>query len=79
MLKKGFTLGASIFGKIKTVAYIITVGAALLVNSIERLELFESLLPHLKTGALIIYIISVIFAVISFFDYYLIYKRTKSK
>jgi CDP-diacylglycerol--glycerol-3-phosphate 3-phosphatidyltransferase len=76
MLKKGITLGASIFGKIKTVTYIIAVGAALLTASIERLGCCESLLPYFKTGALIIFIISVIFAIVSFIDYFLVFKKT---
>jgi len=78
MLKKGVTLGARMPGKIKTVAYIIAVGASLLAVSIERLCVCEKLLPYFKTGALIIFIISVIFALISFFDYLIIYNRTES-
>jgi len=76
MLRKGITLGASIYGKIKTVAYIIAVGAALLIATLERLVVCESFLPYFKTGALIIFIISVTFAVISFFDYLVKYKKS---
>jgi len=84
MLKKGITLGANIYGKIKTVAYIIAVGAALLIATIERLiyierlSNLESLLPYFKTGSLAIFTISVIFAIISFIKYFLVYKKTKS-
>ena len=78
MLKKGVTLGARMPGKIKTVTYIIAVGASLLAVSIERLCICEKLLPYFKTGALIIFIISVIFAVVSFFDYLFIYNKTET-
>jgi len=78
MLKKGVTLGARMPGKIKTVTYIIAVGTALLAVSIERLGIYENLLPYFKTGALVIFIISVIFAVFSFFDYLFIYKKTET-
>ena len=78
MLKKGVTLGARIPGKIKTVTYIIAVGAALLAVSIERLSIYENLLPYFKTGALVIFIISVIFAIVSFFDYVIIYRKTEN-
>ena len=79
MLKKGITLGARMGGKIKTVAYIIAVGAALAAASIERLSVFEFLLPYFKTGALVIFVISVIIAAASFIDYFLIYQKTKNQ
>jgi len=76
MLKKGVTMGARMCGKIKTVTYIIAVGAALLAATIERLDTCESFLPYFKTAAFIIFIISVIFAVISFIEYLTIYLKT---
>jgi len=78
MLKKGVALGARKGGKIKTITYIIAVGAALLAVSFERLAVFEHLLQYLKTGALIIFILSVVIAVASFFDYLLVYKKTEN-
>jgi CDP-diacylglycerol--glycerol-3-phosphate 3-phosphatidyltransferase len=79
MLKKGTAMGARMGGKIKTVAYIIASGAALLAVSFERLSAHATLLPYFKTGALVIFIISVIIAVVSFFDYLLIYRKTEPK
>jgi len=79
MLKKGITLGARIGGKIKTVAYITAVGAALFAASIERLGVCESLLPYLRIGAFVLFIISVITAIISFLDYITIYLKTGNK
>ena len=77
MLKKGITLGARIGGKIKTVTYIIAAGAALLASSIQRLSVHENLLPYFKTGALIIFTISVIIAIISFIDYLVIFIKAE--
>jgi CDP-diacylglycerol--glycerol-3-phosphate 3-phosphatidyltransferase len=76
MLKKGTTLGARMGGKIKTVSYIIAAGAALLAVSFRRLEIFESLFPFFKTGAVIVFFISVIISIVSFIDYILVYKKT---
>jgi CDP-diacylglycerol--glycerol-3-phosphate 3-phosphatidyltransferase len=78
MLKKGTAMGARMGGKIKTVAYIIASGTALLAVSFQRLSVHETLFPYLKTGALVIFIISVIIAVVSFFDYLLVYRKTNN-
>jgi CDP-diacylglycerol--glycerol-3-phosphate 3-phosphatidyltransferase len=77
MLKKGVTLGARMSGKIKTVFYIFAGGAALLTDSLQRLAVFENLIPFLKIGALIIFIISVIISIVSFIDYLIIFKKIK--
>jgi len=76
MLRKGITLGARIGGKIKTVLYITAVGVTLLAVSFERLGFFGSLLPRIKAGALIVFFISIIAAVVSFIDYLVIYLKT---
>ena len=78
MLRKGITLAARMGGKIKTVIYIIAVGASLLAVSIERLGLYENLLAYFKTGAFVIFIISVAAAVISFIDYLIIYIKAQN-
>lgn len=77
MLKKGITLGARLGGKIKTVTYIIAGGAALLTVSIQRLSIFGFLVPYLKIGTLVIFIISVIISIVSFIDYILIFRKTE--
>jgi len=76
MLKKGATLGARMGGKIKTVSYIIAAGAALLAVSFQRLAIFEFLFPFFKTGAVIVFFISVIISIVSFIDYILVYQKT---
>jgi CDP-diacylglycerol--glycerol-3-phosphate 3-phosphatidyltransferase len=77
MLNKGIIMGARISGKIKTVSYIIALGAALLVISFQRLSVFEFLIPHFKTGAVAIFIVSVVISLVSFIDYYLIFRKEK--
>jgi len=77
MLKKGLILGASIGGKIKTVSYIIAAGFAILITSLQRLSIFDFLLPYLKTAANVVFIISVVISVLSFIDYLFIYLKAK--
>jgi CDP-diacylglycerol--glycerol-3-phosphate 3-phosphatidyltransferase len=74
MLKKGIAMGARMGGKIKTVTYIIAGALALLSVSVQRLGLWEFLHPFFKTGALVVFLISVIFSVLSFFDYLSVYR-----
>jgi len=75
MLRKGTTLGARMSGKIKTVSYIIAGGAALLAVSLQRLEIFEFLFPFFKTGAVVVFFISVVISIVSFIEYFLIYRK----
>lgn len=77
MLKKGVSLGARFGGKLKTVFYIIAAAVALLAVSVKRFSIFEFLFPYIKTGALIIFIISIIISIISFIDYFIIFWKTK--
>ena len=76
MLKKGAAMGARLGGKIKTVAYILAGAAALLTMSLRRLALFEPLQDYFKTGAVVIFLISVVFSVVSFFDYLSVYRKS---
>ncbi|GHV96617.1 CDP-diacylglycerol--glycerol-3-phosphate 3-phosphatidyltransferase [Spirochaetia bacterium] len=74
MLKKGIAMGARLGGKIKTVTYIIAAAAALLTVSLQRLSLFEFLHPYFKTGSVVIFLVSVILSLVSFFDYLAVYR-----
>ena len=75
MLKKGITMGARYSGKVKTVSYIVAASTALLATSLQRLTLFEFLIPFVRIGAAVIFAISVTISVISFFDYFSAYKK----
>ena len=76
MLKKGVAMGARIAGKIKTVAYIFAGTAALLAMTVRYFDESGSLFPAFKTAAIVIFLISVIFSVISFFDYVSVYRKS---
>ncbi|MCL2067364.1 MAG: CDP-diacylglycerol--glycerol-3-phosphate 3-phosphatidyltransferase [Treponema sp.] len=75
MLKMGVTMGARISGKVKTVTYIIAGAVALLATSVQRLEILEFLYPIIKNTAVVLFSISVIVAVVSFFDYLSAFKK----
>jgi CDP-diacylglycerol--glycerol-3-phosphate 3-phosphatidyltransferase len=73
MLRKGITMGARISGKIKTVTYITAAAIALLYASLVRLSALEFLQPVVKIAAIAVFSLSVLFSVLSFFDYLSVY------
>lgn len=75
MLNKGVTMGARMSGKVKTVSYITAGSAALLTASLQRLSIFEFIIPYLKIGSIVIFIISVTISIISFIDYFLVFRK----
>jgi CDP-diacylglycerol--glycerol-3-phosphate 3-phosphatidyltransferase len=77
MLKKGITMGARIAGKIKTFTYIMAIGAALLTVSLQRLSDLDFIIRYFRIGAIVIFCISVIVSIISFFDYVNVYRKTE--
>jgi CDP-diacylglycerol--glycerol-3-phosphate 3-phosphatidyltransferase len=74
MLRKGITMGARLSGKIKTVSYITAAAIALFYASLARLGLLESVQPLVKIAAIVAFGISVLFSVLSFFDYFAAYR-----
>jgi CDP-diacylglycerol--glycerol-3-phosphate 3-phosphatidyltransferase len=85
MLRKGVTMGARISGKIKTITYITAAAIALLYASIIRLSALEVLQPVVKIAyivkiaAIAVFSLSVLFSVLSFFDYLFVYMKTNKK
>jgi CDP-diacylglycerol--glycerol-3-phosphate 3-phosphatidyltransferase len=77
MLKKGIALGARMGGKIKTVTYILAGAFALLASSAVRLRLEGHRILTMTAAG--IFIVSVIIAVLSFFDYLSVYRKTAAK
>jgi len=75
MLRKGIAMGARISGKIKTVTYILTVGLALTASSVQRLGMDDGFYRFFATAASVVFGVSVIFAVISLFDYISVYRK----
>jgi len=76
MLKKGITMGARMGGKIKTVTYILAGALALLASSAIRLGMSIGIYRWFVIAAEVVFIISVILSIVSFFDYISVYKKT---
>jgi CDP-diacylglycerol--glycerol-3-phosphate 3-phosphatidyltransferase len=76
MMKKGIAMGARIGGKIKAVAYMIAGAIALLASSAERLGLDDRFYSWFRVSAIVIFVISVVLALVSFADYILVYRKT---
>ena len=75
MQRKGITMGARKSGKIKTATYITAAAIALFYMSLIRLNSLESLQEPVKTAAVTVFCISVGISVISFFDYFSVYRK----
>jgi CDP-diacylglycerol--glycerol-3-phosphate 3-phosphatidyltransferase len=79
MLKKGIAMGARWGGKIKAVAYMAAGALALAAVSAARLGLDAAfsvpLSRYLKLAACLVFALSVLFAVLSFFDYAGTYRK----
>jgi CDP-diacylglycerol--glycerol-3-phosphate 3-phosphatidyltransferase len=76
MMKKGVAMGARKGGKIKAVTYMIAGAVALLASCSERLSLDSRFYDAFRISAIVIFVISVVFALISFFDYIGVYRKT---
>ncbi|MCL2192106.1 MAG: CDP-diacylglycerol--glycerol-3-phosphate 3-phosphatidyltransferase [Treponema sp.] len=83
MLKKGITMGARMSGKIKTTAYIIACSTAMVYASLTRLYLYTQpiafLTPIFRVAAVVVFAISVVISVASFFDYVSVYLVAKKE
>jgi CDP-diacylglycerol--glycerol-3-phosphate 3-phosphatidyltransferase len=76
LLKKGVVQGARNGGKLKAVAYMIAGAFALLAASAQRLGFDDRVFAILRTTSIVIFFISVILALISFFDYVSVYRKS---
>jgi len=79
MLKEGITMGARMSGKVKTVAYIVACSTAMVYVSLSRLNILEFLHPVFRIASLAVFAASVAISVLSFFDYFKVYKASKDK
>jgi CDP-diacylglycerol--glycerol-3-phosphate 3-phosphatidyltransferase len=77
MMKKRITLGARSGGKIKAIAYMITGVFALAASSVLRLGFGEAIYDIFRNIAIWVFILSVILSLLSFGDYYKVYKQSK--
>ena len=79
MLKKGISMGARLGGKIKTVTYVVSGSFALLASCVQRVGLGGSIYLWISLITKGVFTVSVIIAVISFFDYLSEYVKTPEK
>ncbi|MDR0786149.1 MAG: CDP-diacylglycerol--glycerol-3-phosphate 3-phosphatidyltransferase [Treponema sp.] len=75
MIRKGLVQGARKGGKIKAFTYMLTGVAALLAASVQKLNLDDGLFSILHVIAVVLFAVSVLFAVVSFLDYLSVYKK----
>jgi phosphatidylglycerophosphate synthase len=68
-------MGARRGRKLKAVSYMLTGLLCLLAGSLERLGYFD-LAPVLQNAAVVFFILSMIMAVLSFIDYFMLYLKT---
>jgi CDP-diacylglycerol--glycerol-3-phosphate 3-phosphatidyltransferase len=78
MLRKGIAMGARISGKIKTITYILTIACALFASSVIRLGGASSLFRVFSIAALAVFCVSGLLAVVSFFDYISVYRKSEN-
>jgi CDP-diacylglycerol--glycerol-3-phosphate 3-phosphatidyltransferase len=77
MLRKGVAMGARMGGKIKTVVYIASCGLALLAASFKRLGQTGAIFTWTRAAAVTLFLAGVVLAIISFFDYFFVYRKAK--
>ena len=75
MMKKGIAMGARKGGKLKAVCYMLTGLACLLSVTMERLG-FSDPVSFFRQTATVIFILSMVMAVVSFIDYFIVYLKT---
>jgi CDP-diacylglycerol--glycerol-3-phosphate 3-phosphatidyltransferase len=79
MMQKGIAMGARMGGKIKAVTYMVAGAVTLLAVSVKRLGLGDGLFAGLRLAGIILFIVSVLFALISFADYIAVLRRSKAE
>ena len=77
MMKKGITMGARKGGKIKAVFYMLTGLSCLLSVTMHRIS-FLNLYFVFRIAAFGLFFLSMIIAIVSFVDYFLVYRRARS-
>ena len=78
MLKKGVAMQARMGGKAKTVTYIVAGSLSLLAASFYRVGVGGEIYRWCIIAAVTVFAIAVVIAVISFFDYVSVYRRTSA-
>lgn len=79
MMRKGIAMGARMGGKLKAWAYAISGIGGMIFVSIQRLGIFQEVLPELRTVTLVLFIIAGLASLISLSDYLIVVKKAISK
>jgi CDP-diacylglycerol--glycerol-3-phosphate 3-phosphatidyltransferase len=79
MMKRGIAMGARSGGKIKAVAYMIAGAAALIASCVSRLGWDASIFSVIRWTAIGFFAISVVLSLVSFGDYYSVFRNTKNE
>jgi CDP-diacylglycerol--glycerol-3-phosphate 3-phosphatidyltransferase len=79
MLRQGVSMGARISGKIKTVTYIMAGAFALSASTTTRLGMNNTCYRILCGISVAVFLVSVIMSLLSFFDYFSVYKNASKK
>ncbi len=74
MVRKGVAMGARSGGKLKAVMYMFAGAGALLAESARRLGFDDSVFQMLRWGSVVIFAVSVMLALTSFYDYYKVFR-----
>jgi CDP-diacylglycerol--glycerol-3-phosphate 3-phosphatidyltransferase len=79
MLRKGIAMGARWGGKVKAVAYMVAGVFSLLASSVHRLGIVVDfpLYALFRWTGIGIFLVSIVLAVTSFFDYVAVYRKAK--
>lgn len=75
LIRKGIALAARKGGKIKSLFYAFAAGGGILYVFLDRMGIEEKYLGYVGIGAVVIFGIAVLFAIISFVDYLLVFRN----
>ncbi len=75
MYRTGTALAARTGGKLKSVLYAIAAGTGLAIVTAQRFGMAEPIHAFLEVFAIVVYVAAVLFAVGSFVDYIVVYRR----
>jgi CDP-diacylglycerol--glycerol-3-phosphate 3-phosphatidyltransferase len=76
MMKRGIAMGARMGGKLKAVTYMLAGALALLAVSFRRCGFEEKIYLLFRNVSIVVFSVSVLIAVISFVDYFLLYRKS---
>jgi CDP-diacylglycerol--glycerol-3-phosphate 3-phosphatidyltransferase len=76
MMKRGIAMGARMGGKLKAVMYMLAGSLALLAVSFQRCGFEKKIYLLFRNISIVVFSVSVLIAVLSFVDYFLLYRKS---